>query len=977
MKKGLMILGIIVSIILIFLFSLPFWVDINELVASQVPTIERMINRKVGIGEVRLTVLKGLGAEISQIRVSNQPEGGEETFVSAKSISVGIKLLPLLQGKIKINNVSLIEPSILVQRDATGQFNFDDMLPANEPSSPPGTRTSAKSKNDREKPPQLPGKIEISKIAIQDGSIHFMDAQPRTPVDIRMDNLQVKLRSVSLLQPIKMDIQADLPWQSQKGQFALSGVIGPIGTVPQPETIPIDSVLTLTNIDLLPLSPYLSGLNLQSGILSGRLSARGSIAKTLEIQQDLNWKNLNLKLETSGEKGSAAIPFKADGHWEIQTALRGTPPELTINSNANLDKSELVYGDLLVKPNNIPFNMDLQLEMMEAAYRINHVNLNIDGMQSEASGSFKTGIETFDLDLNFKTNTFSAASLADLSPKVKEALPADLTLPDKMDLSMEVSAVSPDTFDYSAMVDLTKSTFKYGNFFNKSGPLPLTLNTTGKLLKNALNIDNMKLTLGDLNLIASAKIKNFDKPFIKATASIPPADIKDIVAVLPPLMPYQIKGRLDMSADCSGTVTQFANLKGIQAQLHLQKADLILPQTKQKVDRLNAAVAIKDGAIHVSDTALAMGRSSMDITALIKNIQKPRISLTATSPFLDIDALLPASSGDVQTAKTKDQPPEDKIAPKSEKKAASAQTGTRQSAAPDISATGSIRIAKGIYRGAEFRNLLLDFNYEQPLALIKTLKMDIFSGTLQGNGKLNIKDMDNPSWNVNLQSSAIETNSVLQWIAGVKDIITGRFDGNLTLDGKGRQWAVVSKTLSGNGEASIKNGVLTTISLLDALAASLFKTPGTGELARALFPQGTTQKKQTSFKDITAKFDIADAKIKTRNLQLNTSDYILNASGFIGLDQSLDFSAKADLSDTATTSLAQHNIYKYLLDKDGHLMLPFGLKGSIQKPIVQVDARMIENLIKESGKKAVEQKLEKKLEKAAEKLKIKIPGLFE
>lgn len=875
MKKRMIILAAGVIVIMVFLVSLPFWVDINTIIASQIPNIEKKINRRLSIGNVRLTILTGLGVQIADVRISNFPESApkdaEDTFVSARQVVVGLKMLPLFKGKINIDDITMTDPFILIQRNAQGRFNFDDMIPvASSGDTAPPEKTAPAPSTDETESSRLPLNIEISKIRIDNGTIHFMDAIPPKPVGLRLEQVSAKLGSVSLHKRMAIQLTSNLVQGSRMGHMAFSADIGPLvpSSDPQsadpamvaPESLEIDADLNLSGIDLMTFGPYLGDIGLQQGILDGRIEAHGSLEKTLEIKQNMNWEELRLLTEVPADspdqpkqQGTSASPptlFRLSGPSAMEATLRGTWTAPLISGRINLDKAELMYGEVLNKPADIPFNIDFQARQTDAIWHIDSVIANITDMRCEASGSVTRKARTVGFDLALKTGLFSSASLIELFPAISQSIPAAVSLPDKVRLSMDATAASLEAIDFSGLLDLSQSAVTYKDLFDKSPATPLTLNVSGQLLPDTLTLTPVNLKLGAMGMTASGKIHHFAAPHIQAQLQLPETDIKELSPMIPLIAAHQITGRMNLSANVKGTV-------------------------------------------------------------------------------------------------------------------------------PDMKTAGTIRITQGTYQKTAFDSLSAKFTYTPPLIKIDPLHADIFSGTLNGTGELNIANPDKPVWHMDLGSDKIDFNSVLESLAGINDIVTGNFSGQLTLGGQGSRLTDISRSVSGSGQAAMVNGTLTTINLLNALAESLFNSPTAGQLAQALFPQQASRLQQTDFNDLSGKFDIKDGRITTRNLQLKASDYLIETGGTIGLDQTLDLDAKIRLPSSLTRSLAKHDIYKYLLDKDKNLELPFDLKGSIVKPVVRIDEKTIEDMIRKSTKRVLENKFERNLEKAKEKLDIRIPSFFQ
>lgn len=80
------------------------------------------------LGKVRPVFFPVLGVRVGEIRFGNAEWSRSETMLSAESLVVGVELMPLLGGEIRIRDFRLQEPVLLLERNAEGIGNWE--LPA-------------------------------------------------------------------------------------------------------------------------------------------------------------------------------------------------------------------------------------------------------------------------------------------------------------------------------------------------------------------------------------------------------------------------------------------------------------------------------------------------------------------------------------------------------------------------------------------------------------------------------------------------------------------------------------------------------------------------------------------------------------------------------------------------------------------------------------------------------------------------------
>lgn len=101
-KIILIILTIIFALIILFAFLLPSVIDLSKYKERINSFISETVNRDVSIYKIKLTILSGLGAELTDIKIGKDPE-----LFGIESMRIRVSILPLLQGRIELKDVSL------------------------------------------------------------------------------------------------------------------------------------------------------------------------------------------------------------------------------------------------------------------------------------------------------------------------------------------------------------------------------------------------------------------------------------------------------------------------------------------------------------------------------------------------------------------------------------------------------------------------------------------------------------------------------------------------------------------------------------------------------------------------------------------------------------------------------------------------------------------------------------------------------
>ncbi len=133
----------------------------NNYIAKLTNIIYRKFPRNLDFEKVNLAFISGIGADISNLRITENPDFGEEDFLSADNAQLRIKLLPILKGQIYVHKMIFEKPEVRVLRNAHGEFNFMDLFESNK-----GSKKEKSSMLDW---------LVVSRMALKDGQVLYQD----------------------------------------------------------------------------------------------------------------------------------------------------------------------------------------------------------------------------------------------------------------------------------------------------------------------------------------------------------------------------------------------------------------------------------------------------------------------------------------------------------------------------------------------------------------------------------------------------------------------------------------------------------------------------------------------------------------------------------------------------------------------------------------------------------------------------------
>ncbi len=270
MNKTLRIILIVVVVLVLLLLVAPFVIPVNQFR----PTIEEKastaLGRKVQLGNISLSLISGsLAAE--NLSIGDDPKFSAAPFLTAKSLNVGVEIMPLIFSKtLNVTGVTIASPQVTLLHNAAGQWNYSSLGAS-------AAKTKAKEAPAEKSSgtPNAAEEVSIKKLTLSDGSI--IVGSTNSQKHSTYDHVNVTASDVSLTSRFPVTVTADLPGG---GKFKLDGTAGPVDEADTALT-PLNAKLNVTGLNLAATGFLDSSAGL-GGILDldGNLSSQGGEAQT-------------------------------------------------------------------------------------------------------------------------------------------------------------------------------------------------------------------------------------------------------------------------------------------------------------------------------------------------------------------------------------------------------------------------------------------------------------------------------------------------------------------------------------------------------------------------------------------------------------------------------------------------------------------------------------------------------------------------
>ncbi len=288
-------IGLLVLVVLLVggVFALPFLVDLNKYQDQYKPLIEEALNRKVQLQDIRLTVWPRIGARVAGFALLDDPAFSSGSFASLSSLDVGVKLMPLLSGKVEVEEITLHNPVITVIKNKNGVLNASTIGRKGVPVPEKPSRAPIPS---TEGPLKLLALLAVDRVSLDGGKVTYRDLSAANPTEYVVQDLELVLREVRLGQTPQLHVASLV--QPFNLPVRLDGTFGPLR-----ETMDIDVVnfqLGIGKTDF-TITGKAAGNDATINISSPMIST-ANLPVTLPLKKPVEVKNFQLAAEVKGQE---------------------------------------------------------------------------------------------------------------------------------------------------------------------------------------------------------------------------------------------------------------------------------------------------------------------------------------------------------------------------------------------------------------------------------------------------------------------------------------------------------------------------------------------------------------------------------------------------------------------------------------------------------------------------------------------------
>ena len=362
----------------------------------------------------------------------------------------------------------------------------------------------------------------------------------------------------------------------------------------------------------------------------------------------------------------------------------------------------------------------------------------------------------------------------------------------------------------------------------------------------------------------------------------------------------------------------------------LRSASLRLPQMAKPLEVHNANLRFTRNSVAFENLGVTLDQTNLSGSLTVQNFSAPQLQFQLTADKVN--------AADIQRMFSSTPPP---------RASATGWTwsliGTAQAAAPaeslfsKITGTGKVIIGTAMNDQLVLTNVRSDVNLNRGVIRLAPLTADVYGG--QESGSLTIDTRAEPMLStLTADFRNVDANKLLSAVSATKSNIYGPLTANVNGTYRVGPADQIARSLDGTLALDLRNGRIEGFSLMQEL----------GTLGRFLNIPGPA-KSYTDVTQLITKFLVKDGVARTDDLKAILDTGTVSGAGSVNLiSQTLDMKLTAVLSKEISQSVGGSSIGGFLntalANKQGELIMPVIVTGSVQHPKFVPDAEKIAKL---------------------------------
>ena len=896
----------IICILAIIVSLIPTIVSSGIVKNKIINNLEASLQRKVQIDDIDMSWSGGL--DIKNIHIKEREDLPGDTFVKVNRVLIDIDFIPLIRKQIRINELIIDSPEIVLQKGKEGVFSYEDIskpvkpTPVPEMVEKPVPEIAKKSvEKPKYAPLIIPAFLFDTKIRarVSNGKFTFINHQLQEETIIR--NMNTTLNVDSLNKPIELNSAFDIETKgeiehadislnvsltrdgeidpgSARGTFNMKTGFAQIATDFDMTRFMGEGGTGLDfsmNVDLEKLTNKLAGIlglpkGMQiGGVIHSRIKAEGQLEKVIGVDGYTEITNLNI---TGGPFGDNPV----------------RQPSIKLIQNAGID----ISND--------------KVTVHKISIETNFAELFLAGMATDFKNT---------RNLDFKI--FLNLDLTKLMTDIGGLLPEDIEVAGSVQSNIKLKG-RQSRLEVEGMTDLRSFIVKMGAVGPLKEPEIQILHDVKYNLQNGnLELDTLSVRTSFAEIKSSGllnKNKEIDLYILLA------GDIEKLTQNLQSFVTLpqglNVNGKIAADINVSGSVEKELRLSGTTILHDINAAGG--PLKNNRISNLDLKLIhtldykITEDSVNIERIDIVSDFLDMKSKGGIANLSKEKNIDYEFSLNMDLEKTTAQFAGMI--------PPDINMTGNgivdlgmNGKLLAEEDENLYE----QMNLHGSISIDKIKYDAYEIKDFKTKLLLDDGFFTTKDFTFILNEGPGAVSASANLKEKK-PSLVFDMTLSDVLINQNMDLLAYIVPVLAapdGKISGKLSMmfnaKGNGLNWQDdLSKSLNGQGEINIKDGHIKG----GMITSKILKTFGkSGEY---------------KFDNISTRFEINDSKISNDDISINGKDFNIGLSGWTSFDGRLEYSADAQ----AMGNLIGGDVKKILGGMSKGSKLPIVVTGTINNP---------------------------------------------
>jgi hypothetical protein len=589
---------------------------------------------------------------------------------------------------------------------------------------------------------------------------------------------------------------------------------------------------------------------------------------------------------------------------DLDASLKGDFQSKLTTIKLNAECPSLTY-----KMNKIPLingmkvkakvNLDADLENSKYTFKDNEIQLNAIKVGIDGWVAKKTPAMTMDLKL--KTNDVNFKEILSLIPAIYAKNFKDIKTEGVATLSASAKGIMQgDTVpQFKAMLNVKNAKFQYPS-------LPSSV--------DQINVDAIAQNPGGSADLTTITINKFDfrmgnNPFhVAAVIKTPVSDLDfkaeakgilnlGMIKQVYPLENMTLNGIINANVSAAGKMSYISNEQydRISASGTIGVSNMTLKMKDiPDISIHKSLLTFTPQFLKLSETTVNVGKNDLTIDSQFSNYLGYALkgttlkgSLNVKSNHFNLGDFMTGTAATTQAAASKES------SEKSTKETKAAASKSSVIVIPkNIDFTLKANMKQVLYQTMTFNNMIGTLIMKDSKVNMKNLTLTTMKGSVDVNGIYSTVKADAPTFDAGLKMNnigfkeAYQSMNTIKSLAPIFENLKGSFSGNINMAMKmDKQMNPVMKSVNGSGSISTQDVNLSGVKSIDLIATALNK-PSLSNM---------------NVKNMKIDFTIKDGRVSTKPFDIKWGGYVLNLSGDTGLDQTINYSGKVKIPESAAT----------------------------------------------------------------------------